>query len=180
MCSAMVKDKVIRTSRLLLEPVCGADLEGLHKLWTDERVRQFLWDNQVVPIEQTREVIEGSCGLFDERGFGIWGVRQHESPELVGFTGYWYFRTPAELELLFGIASKYWGRGFATEASDSVLRHGFEVLGFNEIAASTDAENVASIRVLEKLGIRFGRRAVVNGLDTLFYKLKKEDWLSAS
>jgi RimJ/RimL family protein N-acetyltransferase len=54
-----------------------------------------------------------------------------------------------------------------------LVRYGFEELGFSEVWASTDAPNAASARVLEKAGLRFERRAVVNGLATLFYCLPR-------
>jgi len=92
----------------------------------------------------------------------------------VGFTAYRFFRSPPELELLFGIASDFWGQGFATEAAHSVIRYGFEVLGFEAISATTDAPNLASLRVLDKLGMR--RRAVVDEPDTCFLCLTNKDW----
>ena len=176
----MVADQEILTTRLTLRPLQMSDLADLHALWTDERVRQFLWNGKVIPIERTQEIIERSSRLFDERGFGLWALRKHRRDELLGFTGYWFFRTPPELELLFGVASDYWGQEFATEAARAVIQYGLEVLCFEVISASTDAPNVASLRVLDKLGMRFQRRAVVDKLDTCFYSLTRKDWENAS
>jgi RimJ/RimL family protein N-acetyltransferase len=153
-------------------------LAELHSLWTDDRVRQFLWDGELIPIERTQEIIKTSSILFNERGFGLWAVRKHGCDELLGFTGYWFFRTPPELELLFGIASDCWGQDFATEAARSVVEYGLEVLGFEVISASTDAPNLASRRVLDKLGMR--RRAVMDKPDTYFFSLTRSDWENAS
>jgi len=153
-----------------------SDSENLHTLWTDERVRQFLWDGEVIPFERTWEIIETSSRLFDERGFGLWTFHEHGCHELLGFAGYQFFRTPPTLELVFGVASHQWGQGFATEAAHAVIQYGFEALGFDHIAATTDAPNAASVRVLDKLGMRFQRRAAVDGLDTCFYLLTRDDW----
>lgn len=147
---------------------------ALHRLWINERVRRFLWDGKVIPLEQTVAIIEMSNRLFAERGFGLWGV--HDSGKLVGFAGYWHFRTPPSLELLFGVESDHWNRGIATESSRCVIRYGFETLDFQTIEASTDVANAASVRVLEKLGMRY----VVDGLDTIFYTLQRDDWREAS
>jgi RimJ/RimL family protein N-acetyltransferase len=68
----------------------------------------------------------------------------------------------------------------ATEASNCVIRYGFEVLDFGMIEASTDVANAASVRVLEKLGMSFRRRAVLDGLDTVFYTLRRSEWWKAS
>ena len=163
-----------------LRPIEVGDVEALHKLWTDEQVRRFLWDGEVIPLERTQEIVEESCSLFDQSGFGIWGVHDRISDELLGFTGYWYFRTPPSLELLFGVVPRHWNRGIATHSSRCVIRHGFEQLGFRTIEASTDVANAASVRVLERLGMMLCRREVVDGLDTLFYRLKREDWHDVS
>lgn len=164
----------LRTSRLDLLPLAGSDAEALHALWTTEPVRRFLWDGKVVPREQTREIVERSEALFAERGFGLWGVRERGDPALAGFAGYWHFREPPALELLFGVAAERWGRGLATEAAGRVVRYGFEALELPRVEASTDAANAASQRVLEKLGMALSHRAVVDGLDTTFYTLGRD------
>lgn len=164
------------SERLSLRPLDTDDVEDLHSLWTEEPVRRFLWDGEVIPLEQTRDIVAKNGALFGEFGFGIWGVRERGAEELLGFTGYWHFRTPPALELLFGVAPKHWKRGIATESSRSVIRHGFEVLGFQSIEASHDVGNAAPARVLEKLAMTLERRDVVDGLDTAFYKLKRESW----
>jgi ribosomal-protein-alanine N-acetyltransferase len=173
-------NRAITSERLSLTPIGTADMTVLHRLWVDERVRRFLWDGKIVPLEQTKDIVERNIRLFEEYGYGIWGVREHDFIELVGFAGYWHFHTPSSLELLFGVASDHWNRGIATEASHCVIRYGFEVLDFHSINASTDVSNTASVRVLEKIGMSFQRRAVTDGLDTVFYSLQYDDWRHAS
>lgn len=166
----------ISSERLWLRPLGKSDVAALHQLWIDEQVRRFLWDGKVIPRAQTQAIVERSIHLFDERGFGIWGVHERAADQLVGFAGYWHFRTPPCLELLFGVASDHGNRGIATESALAVVGYGFETLGFEEIAASTDVANLASVRVLQKLGMSFARRAVADGLDTLFYALRNDAW----
>ncbi len=166
---------MIDTERLRLRPLMPADTDALHGLWTDAGVREHLWDGEIIAREKTEEVVLRSCELFETAGLGLWAVLPRDGEALAGFCGYWYFRDPPELELLYGIAAERWGMGLATEAARAMLRYGFEVLGFERIAASTDIANTASVRVMEKLGMRFERRAVVGGLDTLFYSVSLDD-----
>jgi RimJ/RimL family protein N-acetyltransferase len=119
------------------------------------------------------ELVAPLPGFFDAHGYGLWGARLHDREELVGFGGFWYFHTLPKLELLYGIAPQHWNRGLATEIARTLVRYGFEELEFSEVRASTDAPNAASARVLEKAGLRFERRAVVDGLETLFYWLPR-------
>ncbi len=66
-----------------------------------------------------------------------------------------------------------WGQGLAAEAARVLIRYGFEALGFNEIIASTDASNEASIRVMEKAGMTFQKRVLLDGLDTIYYVISR-------
>lgn len=169
----------LKTPRLRLAPFRADEATLLHQLWMDPLVRRYLWDDQVIPPEQTAEIVRTSEELFREHGFGLWSLRLREAGaqgDLAGFAGYWHFREPPELELLFGLAPVAWGRGLAAEAGRALLRYAFEDLGFAEVRASTDAANQTSVRALEKLGMRRERRSEAQALDTLFYSLRREDW----
>ena len=160
--------------RLILTPLGSSDLVALHELWTEASVRHFLWDGQVIPLERTREIAETNARLFADRLFGIWGIREAGLQALIGFAGFWHFRTPPSLELLFGVAADHWNRGIATEAAQRVIRHGFDGLAFDAIVGSTDPANVASIRVMEKCGMTFVERREADGLDTVFYQIARD------
>jgi ribosomal-protein-alanine N-acetyltransferase len=163
----------LETKRLRLRPLAEADVDELHALWSSPGVRKYLWDDEVIACQRTASLVEESLRLFATHGYGLWGARFHDREELVGFGGFWYFHTPPKLELLYGIAPEHWNRGLATEIAHALIRYGFEELEFCEVRASTDAPNAASARVLEKAGLRFERRAVVDGLETLFYSLPR-------
>ncbi len=161
----------IETARLRLRPLAKADVDELHALWSSPEVRKYLWDDEVIARQRTASLVEESLRLFATHGYGLWGARLHDREELVGFGGFWYFHRPSKRELLYGIAPEHRNRGLATEIAQALVRYGFEELEFSEVWASTDAPNVASVSVLEKAGLRFERRAVVDGLETLFYCL---------
>ncbi len=174
----------ITSERLCLAPIQPEDAELLHLIWTDPQVRYFLWDDTIIPFEQTQAIVATSQTLFAQSGFGIWGIWEHgsnqanqanESKDLLGFAGYWHFRIPPVLELLFGVAPRHWGCGIATESSHRLIRYAFQDLGWAKVEASTDVENVRSIRVLEKLGLQSHKREVIEGLDTLFYQITRPD-----
>jgi len=155
---------------LALRPLAAADARELHDLWTAPGVRRFIWDDLVIPFEQTAAIVEASTRLFAERGFGLWGARRRDHPRLVGFAGLWHFREPPDLELLYGVAEHAWGAGVATDMAGAIVQYGFTSLQMPAIRASTDVANVASVRVLDKLDFRLTRRATIAGLDTVFYE----------
>ena len=169
-----MKTPRIETARLRLRPFNLADVDDLHRLWTEPGVRQYLWDDEVIPRERTKSIIETSLASFDANGFGLWAVLPEAKATLIGFCGFWFFHEPPKLELLYGIAPAHWNKGLASEAAEAMMRYGFEELKFERIEASTDAANLASSRVMEKAGMTFWKRETKNGLDTIYYSISRE------
>ena len=163
----------LKTERLELTPLGASDTEKLHTLWTTPQVREFLWDGRIISPDQTLAIVTESSRLFAAHGFGIWGAHLSRNDALAGFGGLWYFRDPPELELLYGVAVEHWRKGLANEAAGAIVSNAFQVLGHEVIRASTDSRNRASVRDLAKLEFVFERHAIVEGRDTLFYRLIK-------
>lgn len=166
------RGRELRTKRCVLRPIAPGDAEALHEMFVNPGVRRFLWDDRVIPMQQTVATIAQSQQMFADHGFGLWGVWLFEARTPCGFGGLWPFREPPDLELLYGVAEPFWRRGYATEIAQAVVAYCFGSLGMPEIRASTDAANVASVRVLDKLGFSRVRRATVGGLDTVFFEMK--------
>ena len=167
---------VIETERLILQPLGLPEAAELHALWTVAKVRRHLWDDRIVSFEETAEIVARSEQLFATLGFGLWSVRARGLTPLIGFGGYWYFREPPDLELIIVLHPRSWHRGLATDAGRALIRHGFDALGFTEIGGSADAANAASLRLMQRLGVRRQGRRTVAGLDTVFYAVSREDW----
>ena len=136
---------------------------------TSPGVRRYLWDDQIIDLNQVREILDVSKSSFTENGFGLWAISSRAVDAVIGFCGFWHFHEPPQLELLYGVSEEHWNTGVATEAARAVLELGFNELGFTRIQASTDAANSASERVMQKLGMKFWKREDANGLDTIFY-----------
>ena len=132
-------------------------------------MRRFIFDDELIAAEQTADIIARSCALFATERFGLWLAHTPADRALVGFAAFWYFRDPPELELLYGVADACTGRGYGREIARAVVAHGFDALKMPAIRASTDATHARSRALLEALGFRFERQAVVAGLDTVFY-----------
>jgi ribosomal-protein-alanine N-acetyltransferase len=161
------------TARTTLRPVAADDVQALHALWTDPGVRKYLWDDTIITRERAAEVVGASTEDFAAHGFGLWAVHETATGEWIGFCG---FRSSDanDVELLYGIWPRYWGQGLATEAARAVLSYAFLTLGVTGVVAATDVPNHASVQVLERLGMQFERRGLLNGLDTVFYRLPRE------
>jgi ribosomal-protein-alanine N-acetyltransferase len=168
----------LTTARLALRPFTAADLDAVHALWTDADMRRYLCDDKIVSREQSQEWLEGSTTGFERRRFGLWGTHERASDALIGFCGCRDWPS-GEPELMYGLLRPWWGRGLATESATAVLDYVFETLGHPVVMAATDPPNVASIRVMERLGMAFDWRGEMHGLDTVVYRLSRERWRAA-
>jgi [ribosomal protein S5]-alanine N-acetyltransferase len=160
----------LSTSRCDLHPVTADNAAALHALWTSPGVRRYLWDDEIVSRERTDDAIATSERLFEHNDFGLWVMRERIDKSLAGVTGLYPFRDTHDVELVFAVDERLWGHGYAAEGAHAVIDYCFTRLQMPIIRASTDAENAASARVLEKLGFTQTRRATVGRIDTLFYE----------
>jgi len=143
---------LVRTPRLDLRPLAESDLAALHAISTDPVVRRFLWDDRVVTREECAELLAESRRRFEESGVGLFGITLRGSAPLLGYAGLWPMGEPPVLELLYAIHPEHGGRGLATEAARAVMAYGTRKLGLADFHATVDAPNVASVRLLERLG----------------------------
>lgn len=164
-------DFELATARLRLRPLTEMDVGNLHHLWTAPGVRRYLWDDRVMRPEQTRDLIMQSEYLFQERGLGLWGAWLSEN-EMIGFGGYWLFRDEHELELLYGVAEAWWMQGYAREIAQRLVAYAFDELHLDELRATTDAANLASMRLLRRLGFMPDRQRGA-GLKTAYLRLPR-------
>ena len=145
---------VIETARLRLVPATMADVDALHRLWTEADVRRFLWDDVVIERERAAGVVAESVETFARRNFGLWAVLLATGGALAGFCGLRELPDTDDVELLYGLTPAQWGRGLATEAARAVLAHAFTRCGLARVIARTDVPNVASARVMQRVHMR--------------------------
>ena len=169
----------LRTERLVLQPFSIDDVDRLHQLWIDPDVRRYLWDDQAITRERADETVRQSVANAAREGLGMWTVRDRTSGELAGFCGFIRRERDDDPELLYGLAPKFWKQGLATEAARAAMGYAFETLACERLSAATDPPNIASLRVMERLGFSFARRGTLNGLDTLFYSIDRSTFTTA-
>jgi [ribosomal protein S5]-alanine N-acetyltransferase len=166
------------TIRLALRPFTRSDIDDLHRLWVDPAMRKYLWDDEVISRETTAEVIEASLESFDQYGFGFWTISFRDDPTTIGFCGLRHFTDDQgngpDVEILYGVTARHCNRGIAREAARAVLQFAFDQAGLERVYAGADPPNQASIRVMEKIGMAFARRAMIKGLEAIYYDITAE------
>ena len=146
---------VIETQRLLLREYCEEDAEAFFRLNSDPAVMRFTPDEPLVDLEQARAVLRDyPMADYRTHGFGRWACVLRETGEVIGFAGLKYLPETGEVDLGYRLLAECWGRGYATEACLAVIEYGFKTLRLARITALVRPENVRSVRVLEKCGLR--------------------------
>jgi RimJ/RimL family protein N-acetyltransferase len=168
----MSDPRFLQTAALELRAATLADLDALHRVWTHPEVRRYLFDDRVVSREEAHGFLERSDLSFREEGCGLWISFEKESREPAGFAGF-LRSTAGEPNLIFGTRPDRWGRGYARDAAAAVVAYAFEVLARPRIVADVDEPNLASIRVLERLGMQRTGRAIIKGRPLLYYALER-------
>ena len=174
------------TDRLILRDFTEGDWQATLAYQSDPRYLGFYpWTQRTEPevrdfvnlfVSQQQEQPRRNFQLAltqksDGRLIGSGGVRVHNAKEQQANLGY-------ELD------PRFWGNGFATEAVRVLLRFGFQTLGMHRIHGECIAENTASVRVMEKNGMRqeahFRDNAAFKDRwwDSLIYALLEEEWRS--
>jgi RimJ/RimL family protein N-acetyltransferase len=175
----------LETARLVLRPFEAGDLDELHAFHSLPEVARFLyWEAR--DREQVRAVLDTKVrqGVLEDEGQVLaLAVVWREAGGVVGEVSlHWLSRRHRQGELGFVFHPRYQGRGLATEAAEAVLGLGFDGLGLHRMIGRCDALNVASARVMERLGMRREAHFVENELfkgawgDELVYAMLEDEW----
>lgn len=155
----------ITTERLFLRHFHILDREPMYRLFGDPEVMRF---GEGV---QTPEWVEAWLRTCLERysqtwGFGPYAVVEKQNQIVLGYCGLFYFpdiQGQPEVEIGYRLIRSVWGYGYATEAARAVRDFAFETLGIKRLVALIDPSNAASIRVAEKIGMRYEKDVMLEG-----------------
>jgi ribosomal-protein-alanine N-acetyltransferase len=144
----------ILTSRLRLRPLCEKDIEELVSLHADSVVMRGS-SGFAVPRNRvgTVEWLQRTLSISTRDAWLTFRVDDRLGGAFLGRCGLRPEEGSGETELAYAFVQPAWGRGIATESASVVVKRGFE-LGLTRIVGSALAANLASLRVLEKIGMR--------------------------
>jgi RimJ/RimL family protein N-acetyltransferase len=160
----------VLTQRLRLRGWTEADIEPWARLiYADSEVTRFLPGANVTPLERTERFYCYCVNHWAEHGYGIWAVTDRVTGEFIGQGGLNLVADLDAVELDYSLARAYWGQGYATELARAATGYGFDTLALPRMIALTFAENIASRRVMEKVGFQHERDVHVFGVDLLLH-----------
>jgi RimJ/RimL family protein N-acetyltransferase len=164
--SLVSPDWPLETSRLTLRPFVEGDLEAVHAMRSNAEVARYLYGEPSQSLDETRDSLARKVAGSAWAKGGDWlsaAAVERESGLTVGDMAFhWVSERDRTAEIGFVFDPRHQGKGFATEAARALVDWAFTHAGMHRVIGRAEARNVASARVLEKLGMRLEAHFVEN------------------
>ncbi|MFL6210554.1 MAG: GNAT family N-acetyltransferase [Pyrinomonadaceae bacterium] len=149
---------VIETERLQLRKLTADDAAFMLELLNEPSFLRFIGDRGVRTIEDARRyILQGPVASYEQHGYGLWLVELKAAHVPIGLCGLVKRETLPDADIGYAFLPRYWSQGYAYESAAAVMNYATNVLGLKRLLAITDQDNVASIKVLAKIGLKFDR-----------------------
>lgn len=147
---------VLETERLILRQLTNDDAPFILELLNEPSFIQNIGDRKVRTIEDAQAyILNGPVNSYEKHGFGSCLAILKETNESIGMCGLIKRDGLEDVDIGYALLPKFWSKGYAVEAARAVKEYAKNVIGLKRLVAIVDPANEASIRVLEKIGLRY-------------------------
>lgn len=163
---------VLETERLALRRFTLDDAAFAYALVNDPAWIEHIGDRNVKSLEDARGYLaKGAIAMYEKTGFGMWVVTLKGTGEAIGTCGLIKRDSLEDVDIGFAFLPQFRGQGYALESAKAVLEYGHATVGLKRMVAIVSPANKPSIRILERLGLRFERMITMPGEteEILFY-----------
>jgi RimJ/RimL family protein N-acetyltransferase len=162
----------ITTPRLRLRALRHGDADALHRVYGDPEAMRYVGrSGSARTREQTGKIVSQLIAGRRRHGYGLWAATLREGGEMIGLCGLTLVEdTGPNVELVYLLARSWWGQGYATEMARACLETGFAGFGLTRIVALAYPQNAASIRVMQKCGMRPAGTVTAHGHELVCYE----------
>ncbi len=165
---------ILETQRLVVRHLRASDVDEMYAICSDAELMRFVGDGQPLKREQVEKWIEKSVDNYRRQGFGCSAVIDKSTARFAGYCGLVYGPGSEIVEIIYTLKKEYWGRGLASEVAGAMIDYGLNKLDLKRIMATIDPDNLGSIRIVEKLGLKFQEQRVdENNLPELVYMIER-------
>ncbi|MBK8609713.1 MAG: GNAT family N-acetyltransferase [Chitinophagaceae bacterium] len=153
---------VFQTPRLILRRFIIADAPLILTLNSDPDIVKYVHEPVLKTEEEAKKILVNIILPQYKNNMGRWAIHTRHDMEFIGWCGLKYRPLPGEIDLGYRLVKKAWGKGYATEAAQHSLDHGFNNLQIKLITGRAHIENTASFSILEKIGMNFIGEGIVD------------------
>lgn len=171
----------LETSRCVLRHLEAADAADMFRLDSDPLVMKYLGQSLIKNVAESRKIIEMVQDQYLANGYGRWAVALKDGGTFVGWaglklvTGETYF-PDTHTDLGYRLLPLFWGKGYASELALACRDWAFTHLNVPALYAATHQENVASQKVIQKIGLTLEGTFDYHSAPQYWYKLAFERW----
>jgi len=166
---------ILETERLILREFKLSDAQKFYELNSDWEVMKYTGEGEFNSVGAAEELIRNYSD-YEKNGFGRNTVILKSLGEIIGWCG---LKKHADgmIDLGYRLFKKDWNKGYAAESSRAIIGFGFLNYEIEEIVGRADEKNIASIRVLEKVGMKFWKKESCEGIEgSLYYRINQKEW----
>lgn len=168
---------MLETQRLYIRQFTNNDLTELIELRSDPEVIKYLGGKNMQNPAALEKRLQFYIGCYTKYGFGMSAMIWKETGKMIGWSGLQPLDGTDEIEVGYGMAREFWGKGIGFEAAKAWLEFGFEKANLKRIVAVAYPENTGSRRIMEKCGMKYEKTEPHYGADCVFYAISKDDFL---
>ncbi|MEO8673634.1 MAG: GNAT family N-acetyltransferase [Tahibacter sp.] len=149
---------IATTDRLQLRELVAGDAEFIFELLNEPGWLRFIGDRGIRTLDDARNYIaQGPAAMIEKFGYGLWLVQRRDDAVAVGICGLLKRDTLPDPDIGFAFLARYGGQGYALEAASATMEVARQRFGLQRLLATVRPDNAPSIRLLEKIGLRFDK-----------------------
>ena len=167
---------IIETDRLCLRNWQISDWIDFRPIATDPEVMRYINGGVPWSDEEIQSFVKRQVELYEERHYCRWKLTRKGATEIVGFCGVGFWQNAPEVG--WWLARPFWGRGLATEAARAALQDAYQRTDLDRIISVARPANIASIRIMEKLGLVKASEFLNDGVPLLKYEITRAMFFS--
>jgi ribosomal-protein-alanine N-acetyltransferase len=163
---------IFQTPRLTVRELTPGDVDALASMYADPEVMRYIGTGGARGRDDAARAIDRQRAVYADRGFGEWATVLRESGELVGLCGLIVWpdiEGTEELEVAYLLARDLWGRGLGTEVAGAIRDWAVRELDRTRLVSCIYPEHTASIHVAQKIGMRYEKDFLYEGLPMALY-----------
>ena len=166
---------IFETPRLFLRRFTKEDAPLIYKLNSGPEIVKYVHEPVLENENQAKEILINNILPQYNLNLGRWAIHTKDNYEFIGWCGLKYVEETDITDLGYRLLKTAWGTGYATEAAQYTLIYGLRDLKIKLITGMAHIENKASIKVLEKIGMKFSKEEIIEGQPVKVYTLSFSD-----
>lgn len=174
----------METRRLRLRHFTPKDVDELFRIYSNPELFRYMMNevsqDKFVLWEQTRTIVDTLIENWQKHRFGVWAVVYKKNQKLIGHCGFKFLENTRDVQIGYLLLKSYWGKGLATEAASAALKYGFENTDLERVVAIAKHDNIASRRVMEKLGMKYEKDAYYYNNHVAYYSITRSHFAQIS